>query len=170
MRRMCIHISAWQIIDLERLSSGIFTLWGGWCSIQRWHWLWSPLPTLVGWRHSCSLSSPLCLLIVCGAIVARKGYSSVVLRKYSQVSFDSSLVHCTPRELNTLVLLFTDIQSWFLDLILCFRYCGAWKPSSGHCGHINSEVHVGLLQLYPKSLLGQSSRDVENLQESSCCF
>jgi hypothetical protein len=40
----------------------------------------------------------------------------------------------------------------------------------GHFGHFQGHAHVGLFQLYPTSLPCNSSRHVENLQESSCNF
>ena len=43
------------------------TRWGGWCSVKRWHRLWSQLAASVGWRCTCSCASPthLCDALPC---------------------------------------------------------------------------------------------------------
>jgi hypothetical protein len=57
-----------------------------------------------------------------------------------------------------------------LEQILCFLDCGARNLRVGQSGHIQSQAHVGLFQLYPTSLPCHSTRHVENLQDISCYF
>ena len=164
-----IRISSRQIVDFKTLSCGGFTSWGGWCSGQRWHRLWSLLSALIGRRCTCSFASPTCLRIFCCAILARKASCHVVLMKHSLMSFYRSL-HCfMPRKLNTPLLLFSDLSTRYLDAILRFLYCGAQKPSFGRFGHIQVQAAVRLFQLYMTSLPCHRSRHVEYLQEISCC-
>jgi len=167
---MRICISGWQIDDLGMFSPGSVTGWGGWHAGQRWHRLWSPLSVSVGWRCTCSFASPACLLILCGAILARKAAGRVVLTNHCQVSLYCSLHLFMLRKLNTPVLLFLDLGAWFFNEIFRFLYCGTWIAFFGHFGCIQSQAHVGLFQLYSTSLPCHSSRHVENLQDISCCF
>jgi len=73
-------------------------------------------------------------------------------------------------KINTLLLVFSDFAARFLEQLFHFLYCGAWKPSFGHFGHIQGKTHFGLFKLYPTSLSCHRSWYVENLQEMSCCF
>jgi len=146
------------------------TGWGGWFTGQRGCWLWSRLSASVGRRCSCTFASPACLRILCGAILARKESDHFVLMKHSRVSFYHSLQHLMPRQLNTPLLLFSDLDAMFLDKILRFLYSCARKPSFHHFGRIQGQVHVTLFQQYPTSLPCHSSRHVENLREIRCCF
>jgi len=167
---MWIHKASRPIDDLGMLGSGIVTGWGWWCSRQRCCWLWSRLAALVGWRCTCFFVSPACPQILSSAIVARKASGHMILTMHSLVSFYSSNPLFVPMKLNSPLLFFLDLGMKFLHQILCFLYCGARKPSFGHCGHFQGQVHVGLFQLYPTSLPCHISRHVENLQEFSCCF
>jgi len=106
----------------------------------------------------------------CSAILARKASGCVVLLKRYRVSFYRSLDLFMPRKLNTPLLLISDLGARFLDKILHFLYCGVWKPSFGHVGHIQGQAHIEPFQLYPTSLLCHPSRRVEYLQDISCYF
>ena len=75
-----------------------------------------------------------------------------------------------PRKLNTPLLFFSDLGTWFLYEIFHFLNCGARKAFFGHFGHIQRQAHVGLFQLYPTSLPCHCCRQVENLQDISWCF
>ena len=169
-KSMCIHRSGWQIENLGILSSGSVTRWRGWRSGQRWRWLWSWLSASVRCRCTCWFVCPACLWILCGTILARKASVWVVLTKHSRMSFYCSHHHFMHRKLNSPLLLFSDFSARFLDQILHFLYCGMQKPSSGHFGHIQGQVHVRLFQLYPTFLPCHSSRHVGNQEEISCCF
>ena len=170
MRCMWIRIPGRQIEDFEKLSTRSVTGWGGWCSEQRWRVLRSLLSVSVGRRCTCSFVSPVYLEIVCGAIVASKAPGLLVLTKLSRVSFCRSLHIVMRRKLNTLHLLFSDISVRFLDQVSYILHCGAWKPSFGHFGHVQGQVHIELFQLYTTSLRCHCSRHDEYLQEISCCF
>jgi len=167
---MWIHISCRQMDDIGTFSSGIVTGWGGMSFGQRWRRLWSRLSAWVGSRCTYCFASTVCRRILCGAILARDASGRVVLMQHSRVSFYRSLHHVMPRQLDTLLLLFSDFCPRFLHEILHFLHCGPQKPFFGHFGHIQGQEHVGLFQLYPTSLLCHSSGHVENLQEISYCF
>jgi len=175
---MRIRITGWQIDDFKTLITGNVTSWGKWCSGQRgrrlwsrlWSRLWILLSASVGRRCTCSFASPARLRILCGAILARKASGRLVLTKHSRVSCYRSLHLVMPRKLNTPLLLFSDLGTWFLDQILRFLHSGARKPTFGHFGHVQGQAHVGLFQLYTTSLPCHSCRHVEYLQEISCCF
>jgi len=179
-RKICmwICISGLKMDDFEMLSTGSVTGWGGWCSRQRlrqlWSWLWSWLRSVmlesVGRRCTSPFVSPVCLRIICTAIYPRKASGHVVLTKHSQVSFYHSLHHFMPRNLNTPLLLFSDLGTRYLHQILCFLYCSERKPFIGHFGHVQGQAHVGLVQLYTTSLPCHFSKHVEHLHEISCCF
>jgi len=177
-RCMWVRVSGRQIDDFDTLSTGSVTGWGGWCSGQRScplssrlrSWLWSLLFALVGQRSTCSYASPACLRIVCGAIVERKASRHVVVTKHSWVYSHRSLHLFMPRNPNTPLLHFSNLGARFLEQILCFLYCGAWKLFFGHFGHVQGQAHVGLFQLYTTSLPCHRSRHLEQLQEISCCF
>ena len=146
------------------------TGWGWWRFGQRWCLLWRRLPASVGWRCARSFASPLCLRILCNAILARKASGRVVLMTHSQVSFQRILHLSMPRKLNTQLLLFSDLAARFLVQESCFVHCHAPKPAFGHFRHIQGQAHVGLFQFYPTSLPCHSSRHVENKQGISCCL
>jgi len=171
---MRIRIFDRQIDDFVKMSTGNVTGCGRWCSAQRWRrlwsWLWSLLSVSVGRRCTCSFASPACLWIVGSAIVERKASGGVVLRMHSGVSFYCSPHLLIPRKLNTPLLLFSDLSSWFLHQILDFLYCDVRKPSFGHVGQVQGLVHVGLFQLYTTSLPCHRSRHVKYLQVISCSF
>jgi len=169
-RCMWICISGQQVDNLGMLSSGIGTSWGGWRFGQRWHQLWSWLSASVRWRCACFFVSPLGLLILCSAILARKASGRVVLTKHSRVSFHCSLHTFMPWKYNTPVLLFLDLGAWFCDQELHFPYCGLQKPSFGHFRHIQGQAHVRLFHLYPTSLRCNSSRHVDIPEGISCCL
>jgi len=126
---MWIHISGRQNDDLGKLSSGIVTRWGGWRSGQRWRPLWCRLSASVWWKCTCSCMSLACLWMVCGAIWERKASSVLVLTKHCRVSFYRSLYLFKLRELNTPLLLFSDLGARFIDQVMCFLYHGAQNPS-----------------------------------------
>jgi hypothetical protein len=92
------------------------------------------------------------------------------LTKHSWVSSYHSLHLDLPRKLNTPLLPFSDLGTWFDEQILRFLYCGVLKPAFGHFGHVHGQADVGLLQLYTTSLPCHHCRHVEYLQEISCCF
>jgi len=167
---MRISISGRQIDDFRWLSTGGVTCWGGWHAGGRWSRLWSPHPAWGGARCTCSFASPACLRILCGSILARKAAGRLVMTKHCRVSLYRSLHLSMPRKLNTPLLLFSDLGTWFLNEIICFLYCGARKAFFGHFGHIQRQAHVGLFQLYPTSLPCHSCRHVENLQDISRRF
>jgi len=167
---MWILISGWQINDFETFSSGSVASWGVWCSRPRWSRLWSLQSTSVWQRCTGSFVSPACLRMFCCVIWARKASWRVVLTMHSWGSFYRSLHLFNPRNLNTLLRLFSDFGVRFLDHILRCICCGIRKPFFGHFGHVQRQVHVGLFQLYTTSLPCHRSRHVEHLQEISCCF
>jgi len=167
---MWIHISSRQIYDFRQLSSGSVTGWGGWRAGRSWSRLWSPHSGSGGGRCTCSFASPACPQILCGAILARKAAGRLVMTKHCQVSLYRSLHLAMPRKFNTLLHLFSDLGAWFLNEIFRFLNCGARKTFFGHFGHIQSQAHVGLFQLYPISLPCHSCRHVENLQDIRWCF
>jgi len=167
---MWIRIASQQIDDFEKLCSGSVTSCGGWHAGKWLSRLGSQRSASVRWRCTCSFESPACLQILCGAILARQAARRVVLTKHSWLSFYRSPHSLMPRKLNTPLLLFSDLGGGFLDQVLCFLYCGARKAFLGHFGHIQCQAHVGLFLLYPTSLPCNSSRHVEYLQDSSCCF
>jgi len=173
-RSMWIGISGQQMDDLGMFTSRSGTVWGGWCSgwplWRLWSRLCSQLSASVGQRCTGSFPSPACLWILCGAILARKASGRVVLMKYNRVSFYPSLHLCMPRKLNTVLLPFSDLSTWFLNQLLCFFHYSRRKPSFGHFGHIQGEAYVGLSQLYTTSLHCHRSRQVEYLQQISSCF
>jgi len=170
-RRICI--SGRQIDQFRRLSSGSVTgwgRWGGWRDGRMGSRLWSPYSASGGWRCTCSFASPACLGFLCGAILTWDAAGHLVLMKHCRVSLYRSLQLVMPRKLNTPLLLFSNLGTWFLNKIFRFLYCGARKAFFGHFGHIQHQAHVGLFQLYPTSLPCHSCRHVENLQAISCCF
>jgi len=111
-----------------------------------------------------------CLQILCGAIWTRRASRCVGVTKHSQMSFYRSLHLFMLRKLNTPCLLFLDRSARFLDQILSFLYYSARKPSIGHFGHVQSQAHIWLFQLYMTFLPCHRSRHVDCLQEISCCF
>ena len=167
---MRIRIFGRHIDDFKRLSSASVTGWGGWRAGLRWSRLWCRHSASGGWRCTCSFASPLCLRILCSAILARKAAGYLVLTKHCRVSLYQSL-HLSMRwTLNTPLCLFSDLGVWCLDEIFCFLCCGAREAFFGIFGHIQRQAHVGLFQLYPTFFPCQSCRHVENLQDISCCF
>jgi len=169
-RRVWIHISALQIVELGTLRSSIVTGWGMRRSWPRWHQFWSRLSAVVGWRCTCSCASPGCLQILCHAMLERKASGRGVLTNYSRVSFYHGLHLFMPSKLNTPLIPFWDFGARFLNQILHVSYCGTRKPSFGHDGHSEWQAHVGLFLLYPTSMSCHSSRHVEYLQEICCCL
>jgi len=165
-RWMWIRISGQRIDDLQTLGSGIVTGSGGWCARQRWCWV----SASGGWRCTCSLASPACLWILRVAILARKASGCVVSTKHSRVSCCRSLHLFMPRRVDTPLLLFLDHGARLPDQISCFPDCRGQKSIFGHLGHIEGQEYGGLFQLYPTSFPCHSSRHIEYLQESSCCF
>jgi len=150
-RSVWMNISRLQIIRFRTLSSIIATGWCGWRSGYRWHQLWCQLSVLLGWRCTRSLATPACLRICCGAILARKGSIHVVWMRQGRVFYYRSLFLSMSRILNMPHCLFPDISARFLDQVLCFLSWSAQKPSFGHFGHIEYQVHGRLFQLYPTS-------------------
>ena len=74
------------------------------------------------------------------------------------------------QELNSPLLLFSDLGAWFLNEEFSFLECGARKAVFGHFAHIQRQAHVGLFQLYPTSLPCHSCRHVENPQDIRWVF
>jgi hypothetical protein len=164
---MQIRISGLQIDDFSRLSSASVTGWGGWPVCRRWSRLKNPLTASGGCRCTCYFPYPACLLILCGAILARKVAGHLVLTKHCRVSLYCSLHLFVPRKLNTSLLFFSDLGAWFVYEIFCFLHRGARKAFFGHFGHIERQAHVGLFQLYLTSLPCHSCRHVDNPQDIS---
>jgi len=167
---MRILISAGQIDYLRRLDLRSVSRWGGWRAGQWRSRICSPLSASVGWRCTCSCESPACLRILCGAILAWKAAGRLVLTKHCRVSLYRSLHLAVRRELNTPLLLFSDLGTWCVNEVFRFYDCGARKAFFGQFGHIQGQAHVGLFQLYPTSLPCHICWHVENLQDISCCF
>jgi len=88
---MLISISGRQIDDFRRLSSGGVTGRGRLRAGQRWSPLWSPHSASGGGRCTSSFASPVCLRILCGAILARKAAGRLVMTKHCWVSLYRSL-------------------------------------------------------------------------------
>jgi hypothetical protein len=107
---MWIRWSGRQMDNYETLSSGTFTGCGGWCSGQRWCRLWSLLFASVGQRCSCSFASPVCLQIICWAVLATKTSGSIVLTMRHHVLVSPSIHLRMPRKLDT-------------PLLFLIRYC-----------------------------------------------
>jgi len=169
-RSMWIYISGWQIVNLGNFSAHFVTGWHSWRSRQTWHWDWCRLLVSVRWRNNLSFAPAECPQILGSAILPTKASISVVMTKYSHLSFYRGLHYSIPSELNSPLLLFSDLGTRLLEQVLGFFYCSAQKPCLGHSGHIQRQAHVGLFQLYPTSLRCHSSRYVGNLQEISCCI
>jgi len=92
-RKICmwIRVSSLPIDNFETLSSSSVTGWGGWCSGQWSHRIWSRLWSLlfasVVRRCTCSFASPECLQIVCSVILASNAPARVLLTKHSRDVF-----------------------------------------------------------------------------------
>jgi hypothetical protein len=166
---MLIRIFERHMDDLRILRSGNATGWSRWHAGQRCSRIWSPLSASDGWWCTCSVPSPVCLRILCGAISAMKAAGHVVLTKLCRVSLYHILHLFMPSKLNTPRLLVLDLGGWFLNEIFSFLYCSLRKALFGHFGHFQCQAHVGLFQLYPTCLPCPSCRHVENIQEISCC-
>jgi len=82
-RSMYIHISRWHTFDLGTLSCIIVTGRHRWRSGQMWRRVWR--------RCNCFSMPPLCLRIVCCAILAQKAAVSLIFANHCQVSFHCSL-------------------------------------------------------------------------------
>jgi len=149
---MRICISGGQINNLGTLNFRSVSRWGGWRARQWQSRLWSRLSASVEWSCTCSFASPACLRILCGAIFSWKAARRLVLTKHCRVSLYRSLHLFVPRELNTPLLLFSDLGAGFLNEVFRFLDRGARKAFFGHFGHILGQAHVGLFQLYTTSL------------------
>ena len=160
---MGIQISGRQIDNLSWLNCGSVTGWGRWRAGQWWSRPRSRLSVWVGWGCTCSFGSPVCLLMLCGAILARKAAGRLVLTKHCRMSLYHRLHLLMPRKPKTPLLLFSDLGAWFVNKLFCFLYCGTEKPFFGHFGHIQRQVDVGQFQLYPTFFPCHSRRHVENL-------
>jgi len=161
-RSMYIHISRWHTFDFGIFSCLIVTTWRRWHFGQRWRRFW--------WMCTHPFVPPARLRILWCAALARKAAICMVLMNHCWVSFQSSLHHSMSRKLNSLLLLFLDFCAMFVYQILRFLYCITRKPSIGHFGHIQCNVHVRPLYLYPTYLRSHGSWHVQNLQEIICCF
>jgi len=128
--KSCIRICicGGQVDDLSRLNSGSVTSWGGWRAGQWSSRRLSRLCASVRWRCTCAFAAPACLLILCGAILARKAARQLVLTKHCRVSFNRSLHHFVPRKLNTPLLLFSDLGAWFLNEVFVSSIAPCEKP------------------------------------------
>jgi len=142
---MPICISGGQIDYLRRLNLRSVSRWGGWRAGQWRSRLWSRLSASVGWRCTCSFASPECLRILCSAILAWKAAGRLVLTKHCRVSLYRSLHLFVPRKLNTLLLLFSDLGSWFLNEIFRFLDCGTRKAFLGTHTSDNTPHHLLVL-------------------------
>jgi len=165
-----IHISGWHTFGFRYVSSHNITGWHRGHSGQTWHCFRGLLSELPCWRCTHPFATPACLGILCCAIVARKAAICLIFPKHSRVSFHRSLHISIPWILTSRLLLFSDICPRFLDQLLHFLYCGAWKPSFGPFARIQGKAHVRLFERYPTSLHCNSCRHVENLWEMSCCI
>jgi len=142
-----IWTSDQQIDDFGTFSSAIVTGWSRWCAGQRCHPLWSWQSTSVRWRYSCSFECPVCLRILCSAILARKASGHVVLTKYSHVSFYPSLHVSVARKFNTLLRPFSNLGVWFLT-----------QTSSAKCKSVRKPHTISQTLLYPSPVLLSTSR------------
>ena len=105
--------------------------------------------------------------ILCCAIVGRKAAIHLILTNRSRVSFTCTLPFSVLRKRNFLLLLFSDCGPNILDQVVRCLYSHAHAPSVGHFGHIQSNDHVRLFELYPTSLPCHSSRNVKTLQDNN---
>jgi len=169
-RFVAICISGWLIVDLGPLSAGTVTSWGGWRFGRRWRRLWSWLSVSVGARCACSFASPVYPRILWRTILAWTASGRLLLTKHSRVSFYCRVHISMPRNLNTPLLLYSDVGVRWCDRTLGFLCCRSQKAFLGHFRYIQSKPYVGLFQLYLTSLPWHSSRHVANIQEISCCL
>jgi len=111
---------------------------------QRWHPFWCPISVLDWWRCTCSFMLPAFLQILCCVILERQAAAHVDFLYHSRVSLYRSLHVSMPWKLNSPHCLVTDSAAWFVGQVLALLYCGAWKPSFGHFGHIPGKAHARL--------------------------
>jgi len=159
---MYIDISGWLTFCFGALITLTVIRWRRWGSGPGWRRSW--------WRCTCGFVTPASLWILWCAILAKKTAVRLGIPNHCRVYIYRSFHLIMPGKHNTPHLLFSNFSVWFLDLLLRFLNCGAWKPFFSHIGHIQRKTHVGLFKLYPTSLSRHCSWQVENLQEISCCF
>jgi len=162
---MSIWISAQHSDNLGMLSSGTVTSWGD----GRIGQMWCRQSASVRWRCACFFDPPLCMRILCCAIVERKASGRLVLTRHSQVSICRCPHLFMPRKPNTLLLVLSDLGTRLFHQELCLFYCGERKAFFSHFCHIQSWAHVGLFKLYPTSWTCHGGIHVENLQGISWC-
>jgi len=132
--------------------------------------------SVVGWLHRFCGGAlvPLDLLDVCRFIVVPFWHGRQpdvwFWQIIAKVSFYRIFHLFMSSQLNITILLFLDLAARFLHHIFCFLYCRAWNGIFCHFGQREAKANVGLFQLLLTSLPCHSSRQVENLQEISCCF
>jgi len=90
--------------------------------------------------------------------------------KYCWVSLNRSLHLFMPSNLNTPLLLFSDLGACFVIETFPGHYCNLRNASLYRFGHIQRQAHVGLFKLYLIFLPCNNCRHVENLHDISCCF
>jgi len=159
MWSMDIDKSGWQVL-----------CFGALCVIRRRRWCSGPRWRPLRWRCAHAFTPWACLLIDCCAILARMEAICSIFVIHCQVSFNRSPHLVMPAKHNTLHPLSLVFGSRFLDQMLCFLFCGAWKPSLGHFVNIQGSTQFRLLKLYPTSFSCHRSWHVENLQEISYSF
>jgi len=112
-RRMYIHTPGWHTFYFITFISVSVTWWRRWPSGGRWHSgrrcrrFW--------WRCAGSFVPPVCLWILCCAILAWKAAGRLIFINHCQISFYPSVDFVLARKLNSSLLLFTDFSARFLD-------------------------------------------------------
>jgi len=143
-RSMYIHISWWHTFDFGSVRCLIVTGWNRWCFVFMWRQFWCRLSESLWWRCTRAFASPVCLGILCCAILAKKAAILLMIPKHNQVSFHRSHNISMPRKLNSPQHLFSHFRPRFVDQELRLLYCGLLKPSLGHFGHIQGQAHIRL--------------------------
>jgi len=154
-RRMYIYTPGWRTFYFITFMSITDTRWNRWSSRRLCCQFW--------WTYAGSLAHLVCLHILCCAILEWKTAVCRIFINYCQASFYCGLHLFMRRKHNSSLLLFLYFGARFLNFLLRFPHCGAWKPSFVHLGHMQCEAHVGQFQLYPTPLPCNSCRHVENL-------
>jgi len=121
-RRMHIHTSGWHTFYFITFCFLTVTRWHRRRSGQRWHSGQSC--RRFWWMYAGSFVPPACQRILCCAIWAWKAAVRMSFINHCQVFFYRSLHLFVPRELNSSLLLFSDVGARCLDQLLRFLYCG----------------------------------------------
>jgi len=142
-KSMYIQMSGWHTFDYGYVSFLVVTGWNKrgfrWISPLLWCWLSSEV---LCQRCTHAFASPVCLLILGWAILAREAAVSLSFLHHCRVSFHPRLHIFMPTKLNSPHVLFLDFGTRFRDLKLCFLHCGTRKPPFGHFSHIQGKEHL----------------------------